>query len=447
MKSQNNFQILWRQWSNYWFRPAPLFNLAVLRIVAVGFQLVYLFQKSFLSQLSEHAALPSTLYAPLPILQVFSQLAGWGDRPTLLVLLLTFWLTVFTGILSFIGASTNITLLIFALGNLLIQAYLYSFGDFHHPDALLIISLLILAFSPCGQILSVDDLKARLKHNIQRRQFSGFDLLAEKSRFAKWPLLLIQWLFSLIYLSAGLSKLESGGSWMNGYTLQYYLVRDGLRWGSDLGVWLGQHHELAIASSWFAVLFEVTFCFILLVPRLALIYVPLGIALHIGIYLAQRAPFFQFIALYVVFVPWTTVLRRLVQRQQPHQKQKPEILYDGLCPLCIRSMTVVRYFDWLNQLTYSDLELRWNSLKEQYPHLSLEDYRREMHVLLPNGSMKKGFFAFREILKYLPPLWPLLGLFYIPLAGLVGPKIYGWVASRRSRFQNCTYENCSIDAD
>jgi len=447
MKVQSNLRHLWQQWKNYWFYPAPLFNLAILRIVAIGFQVIYLFQKNFLSQLLEHAALPTALYAPLPILQLLSQWVGWGDRPTLLVLMSTFWLTVFTGVFALLGAGTRITVLLFAVGNLLIQAYLYSFGDFHHPDALLIISLLILAFSPCGQTLSVDDLRNRLKHNIQRREFVSFNLLAEKSKFAKWPLLLIQWLFSLIYLSAGLSKLESGGSWMNGYTLQYYLVRDGLRWGSDLGVWLGQHHGLAIASSWFAVLFEITFCFVLLVPRLALIYVPLGIALHAGIYLAQRAPFFQFIALYVVFVPWAAVLRRLVQRQQPAQRQKPEILYDGLCPLCIRSMTVVRYFDWLNQLTYSDLELRWNSLKEKYPQLSFEDCRREMHVLLPNGSTKRGFFAFREILRYLPPLWPLLGLFYLPLAGLVGPKTYGWVASRRSQFQHCTYDNCSVDAD
>ena len=45
----------------------------------------------------------------------------------------------------------------------------------------------------------------------------------EQSAFASWPILLAQWTFALVYLSAFLEKLVfiGGLDWLNGYTLQY----------------------------------------------------------------------------------------------------------------------------------------------------------------------------------------------------------------------------------
>jgi hypothetical protein len=45
--------------------------------------------------------------------------------------------------------------------------------------------------------------------------------------------------------------------------------------------------------------------------RLRWIYVPAGLCMHIGIYLTLTAPFFQWIALYAVFIPWSEALRLL----------------------------------------------------------------------------------------------------------------------------------------
>jgi len=247
-------------------------------------------------------------------------------------------------------------------------------------------------------------------------------------------------------MSATISKLVNGGlDWMNGYTLQYYLIRDGLRWGIDLGVWLGQQHDAVLLLSWVTILFEGSFFLVLVFPMLAWIYIPVGVAFHIGIYLTQRADFFTFIALYVVFIQWVPLCKALAHRLRfLEPRKKPEIFFDGQCPLCIRSMTVIRYFDWFNRLSFADLETQWPRLKECYPGLSLEDCRREIHVLISDESVHKGFFAFREILWYLPPLWPLLVAFYFPLASTVGPKLYSLVASKRLRFQRCSFDTCSI---
>ena len=440
-------------WNNYWFYPAPLFNLAMCRVIIVTFQLGYLFARNYWGKMLTRASLPAVNYQPLPAFKILNYLLPWEAPPTFF-LIVVFIATVASGILSIIGWRTKINLLLFAFGNVYIQTYIYSFGRVHHSQALMLMTLAILAVSPADKALSVDDLIKRLKKNLTQRSFQTFSLLRSRSVFARWPLLLIQWLFAFIYFSAAVHKLtlNFGGrvslDWLNGYTLQYYLIRDGRWWDSSLGVWLGHQHFLAVISSWFAVIFEATFGLTLFFPRLIWVYIPAGAMLHTVIYMAQRAPFFQYIAIYAVFIPWAAVIKRVSNGLKwSDESQKPEIFYDGLCPICIRSMTILCYFDWFQRIVYRDLEIHGTSLTSQYPEITIEDCRDEMHLLLPNGSVKKGFFAFREMVKYVPPLWPLLAIMYFPGADIIGPKVYKYVASRRQRYDRCTFDQCSIDFD
>ena len=161
--------------------------------------------------------------------------------------------------------------------------------------------------------------------------------------FAGWPLLLIQWVYALIYLSTALSKLgKSGLDWMNGYTLQYYLLADGLRDQNSFGIWLGQQHTIAWLMSWLTILFEGTFCLVLIFPRLVWIYVPFGIAFHLGIYMTMRAPFFVFIFLYTVFIPWVslyTTLSHFLGWRQP--VRNPSTLALSTCALILLNCCLI----------------------------------------------------------------------------------------------------------
>lgn len=438
-----------RRWNAYWFRPGPVINLAICRSVIVAYQLFHLYSHGYYGALRQLSKLPDFLYDPLPVLHLLVWPFGWTYRPPFEVLGTVFWITVAAGILALIGLKTNLSLAAFALGNVFLQAFYYSFGDFHHPDALMMIALTVLALSPAGRVLSVDDMWRRLQSNYRRGKFEPFNILDETSPFARWPLLLVQWMFGLIYLSAAMSKLTAAGpDWMTGYTLQYYLLQDGIRFGRPLGVWLAQHHFLAVALSWMTMLFEGTFFLVLIFPVLAWVYIPMGIGFYAGINLAMGATFFQHVALYVIFVNWAALIRAVSRRlAMSRSAKKPEIIYDGRCPLCIRSMTVLRYFDWFDRLRFSDLETEWQRLGKTHPELSIENCRREMHIVLPDGSVTKGFFAFREALKYLPPLWPLLVPFYLPFARIVGPKLYTIVASRRSRNDLGARETCVLHHD
>jgi len=336
--------------------------------------------------------------------------------------------------------------MIFAAGNVFMQAFLYSFGEMHHPEALMMIALTVLALSPAGGVLSVDDVRRRLSRALQERRFERFSILDDKSTLAGWPMLLLQWMFSLIYFSAAIEKLlPSGLDWMNGYTLQYFIVRDGLRWDSALGVWLGRHHLLMQLLSIFTIVWEGVFFLVLIFPPIAYVFVPLGVVFHTGIYLTMRAPFFSWISIYTVFFPWDRITRALSRwvgwLRTP---EKTEVLYDGQCPLCLRSMTLLSYFDWFGRLSYVDVVQHWPELAKRYPEIPREEYLREMFVVCHDGVLRRGFFAFREIFRQLPPLWPALVLFYLPMASIIGPRIYGKIASRRKRFEHCDFDTCTV---
>jgi hypothetical protein len=304
------------RWKQYWFHPEPVINLAAVRLIVTGYQLYHMVASEYLADLHQRALLPEALYGPLPVLRLLTMSLGMGYRPPVEVLTAIFWVTMLAGILAWIGLKTNLSLFLFAIGNIFIIAYNYSFGDFHHPQAIMLITLLILSFSPAGRVLSADHLLERRRSRKKPGdQVGASDFTVAESTFAAWPLQLVKWLFVLIYFSATFSKIVGNGAdWFNGYTLQYYLMRDGLRWGSSLGIWISQYHWLAILLSITTIFFEATFFLAVLFPRLAVLYIPLGIALHLGIYLTMRAPFFQYIAVYSVFIPWSRITPALPLR-------------------------------------------------------------------------------------------------------------------------------------
>jgi hypothetical protein len=208
--------------------------------------------------------------------------------------------TLVAGALGLLGCATPASLTVFSAGNLFLQAYLYSFHQYKHPEALMLIALAILAFSPCGRVLSVDGLL--------RRKSAG---AGDSSAFARWPLLLLGWMQALLYASAALSKLlKSGLGWTNGYTLQYYAFYFGVQLDTTLGVWLSEHHTLSMLLSWITLLFEASFFLVIPRPRLRWIYLPLGTAIHGLIWMTLGAGFPQLVVLYAVFVPWSRLLRK-----------------------------------------------------------------------------------------------------------------------------------------
>ncbi|MGB0910950.1 MAG: hypothetical protein ACPGYT_11355, partial [Nitrospirales bacterium] len=196
----------WKWWSNYWFRPSRLFNLAVCRLILVAaqmFLLQYFETFDYLVMLATQASSGGdSLFYPLLVYRLLTLPFGSNFIPSIEWFQAIYYLTLLAGIGSFLGIWTNVSLGIFAIGNIFLQAFTYSFNEIHHPHGLMMIALSILAVSPCGQTLSLDDLWKRLTQASQNRQLHLFNIFTQTSEFSRWPILLIQWIFAVCYASA-----------------------------------------------------------------------------------------------------------------------------------------------------------------------------------------------------------------------------------------------------
>lgn len=307
-----------RAWNTYWFAPAPCFNLAVVRIIACFAILFFAWHNQLYTVIAGLGPMPHESYSPFIMFRVLNAPLGWGAgadgiwaaRPSSEFVSLVLTVFLVSVVMGMIGLLTNISLFVAALALLYVALYKYAFGDFHHTEPAMIIALFAMALSPAGRVLSVD--------SWIRNRGKPVDPLSVLSPFAGWPLKLVQWLFPLFYLSAVYSKLtHSGLDWANGYTLQWYLARDGIAGGHALGMWLSQYHTLVMLGQIGVLLFQSTFFLCVIFPKLRWIYVPAGLFLHTTIYFTLGAPFFSWIGLYSVFIPWSAAVSRLRQRKAP----------------------------------------------------------------------------------------------------------------------------------
>ena len=182
----------------------------------------------------------------------------------------------------------------------------------------------------------------------------------------------------------------------------------------------------------------------MLVPGLTWVYVLGGTALHAGIWTAQGVKFGQFIVLYIVFIEALRRNWRDWRRRRPitGAAQRWIILYDGACPRCLRTMLVLDWLDSGRRLQYIDLEHEWPRAAALLPALSQNAAREAMHVVGPDGSLDRGFHAFRTLANALRVTWPVRPLLRTSLARTLGERLYRRIARGRSRF--CTMETCGL---
>lgn len=280
-------------WNDWWFPPSTGFRLAVCRIIVVGAQL-FVFTPSLEKQLGLLAA-NERFVDPQWLTALISALGPDELLFTPGAFRLLFVVTIGAGALCLIGLLTRPSAFVFALGNWIMVSHSYSYGEEHHVEAIMATFLMLLAFSPSGRRLSVDAL-------LRRRR--GEDRAGPGPvETAVWPLKLTQLLIAWSYLSNGVAKLVYGGlEWINGYTLQQYLLSDGLRNDLPLGVELAGHHTLAILMSIGTLLFELFFFLAVLFPRTVPFFLVAGVLMHVGIYFTMGADFWQQMVMYVVFI-------------------------------------------------------------------------------------------------------------------------------------------------
>jgi predicted DCC family thiol-disulfide oxidoreductase YuxK len=105
-----------------------------------------------------------------------------------------------------------------------------------------------------------------------------------------------------------------------------------------------------------------------------------------------------------------------------------EMIYDGNCGFCKRSMAWFLAFDGMRQIQIRDF--RTNSS----PVVRDEQVEKALYLVLPDGRALPGFEAYRYVVLRVPGQWWMVPFFYVPvLSRLFGHPIYNWVAANRSQ--------------
>jgi predicted DCC family thiol-disulfide oxidoreductase YuxK len=120
------------------------------------------------------------------------------------------------------------------------------------------------------------------------------------------------------------------------------------------------------------------------------------------------------------------------------------VLYDGECPLCRKTTSILKRLDWLHRLRFQNCRDA-AGIPANTAHLDPARMIAEMHVLAPDRKTAySGFRAVRSIAGRVPLLWPLYPLLFIPGMPRLGQKIYLWIARNRFQLLPCRDGVCTI---
>jgi hypothetical protein len=216
-----------------------------------------------------------------------------------------FTVTFGAGLLTRVSAA-----LLWASLFLLVSASLVTVGN--HAWGAPLLALLGLVLSPLGDAWSVDAWRRRRTRGPDRgpgeRPAYGF---------AMWWIGLV---LGISFLAAAYAKLTTSGvDWVTGGAIRYHFIEDAANAVVPWGIWIAARPRLAVAISAAAILIEVTLILVVFCrpDRHRLAFGLAGLSLHVGFFLFQGVLWWPWIILYLAFLPWNTLSRRIEGHRVP----------------------------------------------------------------------------------------------------------------------------------
>lgn len=211
-----------------WLSPMPARRLALLRVLVVGYSLIYILGRA--PHLYAAAGFPLRQFKPVgPVAML-----GASPLPSAAVAA-SIALCIVSGLVFMVGLRARISGIVFALSFAWVTSYRSSWGMIFHTENLMVLHVLVLALSRCADTLSLD----------ARRR--GGEPPPDSGHYG-WPIRLMCAVTVSTYCIAGITKLQvSGLSWITSDTLRGLIAHDNLRKVelgdvySPLGAFLSRH--------------------------------------------------------------------------------------------------------------------------------------------------------------------------------------------------------------
>lgn len=289
------------KWKQFWFKPVTPANLGLCRLIFFGTLFLFYFAYDFSvwSEVSSAFWMPGDLFK-------YGHLSVGSQN----VLIIVQWVWKIALLLSCIGLFTRISTVTALIFGTYLIGLAHNFGKVQHDDAIIAISIGVMALSRCGDSFSVDTL-------IRKARRGKSETVARSGEY-KWPVQLICVLFALAFFSAGISKLRHGGmDWVSSDSLAILLVRHHyhvsdadplVSWGLNLAQYPVLYKTLALLT----VAGELAYPLALFSSRARWILVPLMLSIQVGIRVVMGPSFNQFMICNLFWVPWDRVFDKLM---------------------------------------------------------------------------------------------------------------------------------------
>jgi hypothetical protein len=271
----------------FWFAPTPPLRLAVLRVLIVGFGLVWLLVMS--PVLIDTMRMSSIHFRPVGVVSLLDEPLGFG------LALAPYLLCIVTGVATLLGWKYRVNAPLHALTLLWITSYRNSWGMVFHSENLWVVHTLILACLPAADAWSLDARRSPAHAEPDPRYGWGPKLMATVA--------------ALTYVLAGAGKLRSAGvAWMDGQVLLSHVAWDNLRklelgaMYSPLGAALSRWPALFAPLAWLSMMFELGAPLALFGRRLAWAWAIGTWSFHLGVF-ALMAIVFPYPVVGIAFAP------------------------------------------------------------------------------------------------------------------------------------------------
>ncbi len=339
-----------------------------------------------------------------------------------------------------IGWNTRLILPLAALGWFILGGIIRQSMWFFHQGLVSWYVLLALSFMPAGDGLSVDRMLKVVRGVMPVAQSASPSY--GWARYVCWSIP------AGAYVVAGLSKVLNGGMlWWQGSNLRSIIYEQTLNpndFHFEFALMLKDAPDALLSMLALTALLGEIFYGAVLFWKWARILFPVTMFLmHAGIFLLQNILFFDLMLIQLVFVNWSWV-RQVVTKWARSRWEATEILYDGHCPLCLRTVRVLSCLDLFARLEFTNfrhLDIgRYN--RDHNLGLTLEDLDREMYVVF-RSQPYIGFYGYRLLALRLPALWPLVPFLYLPGVTHCGVLVYRFIAHERLKLVRCD-DSCAL---
>ncbi len=219
-------------------------------------------------------------------------------------------------------------------------------------------------------------------------------------------------------------------------------------WRNGLGTWLPATQPYYVSAidmsnllnnkllqnilGYTILVFQFTFIFFFAQRQLRIVYLLIGLGLHLGITLSFNIyPFgLGMLSFYTLLIPfkWWRCIGRLTVAKHPSLT----VFYDQLCPLCNRTVLTLNHFDILGCIDFKSAQEH----ATHYPALASIDNETlltDLYALDSSGRIYSGVDTYAQIFKKMRYLFPIGIILNLPGIHQFALNKYRSIADTRNR--------------